>query len=349
MAKRIAVIPAYEPEEQMLDLIKAAVEQAFECIVVDDGSGQAYASLFERAKAFSHVISYAENRGKGYAMKRAFSEILSLYGAEECSVVVLDCDGQHRLDDAIKLCELVEREPQVFALGCRRQSADSPLRSRFGNAVTRFVFSLVTGQKIYDTQTGLRASHISMLPKLLAVPGERYEYEMNVLMEFAKQKIPLREIPIATIYINNNAGSHFHAIRDSIRVYFEILKFSASSLLGFLVDYAAFSLLLLLFGDKLTLLCNVVARLFSATVNFTVNRRLVFCSKEPLLQSALRYTLLAAGILVCNTALLHLLTAVLHLNPFGAKLLVEVLLFAVSWLVQRSLVFRSRSESRRVN
>ncbi len=344
MAKRIAVIPAYEPEEQMLDLIRAAAEQSFECVVVDDGSGQAYASLFERAREFAHVISYPENRGKGYAMKCAFSEILSSHGTEECSVVVLDCDGQHRLDDAMKLCELVEREPKVFALGCRKQSADSPLRSRFGNAVTRTVFSLVTGQKIYDTQTGLRASHISMLPLLLEVPGERYEYEMNVLMEFAKRKIPLREIPIATIYINNNAGSHFHAIRDSVRVYVEILKFSASSLLGFLVDFVCFSFLLLLLGEKLTLLCNVAARLISATVNFTVNRRLVFRSKDSLLQSALRYALLAAGILICNTALLHLLTAVLQLNPFGAKLLVEVMLFAASWLIQRSLVFRSRGE-----
>lgn len=338
-SKRIAVIPAYEPEEQLLDLLAEVTAQNFVCIVVDDGSGEAFTGLFEKAGAYAHVISYPENHGKGYAMKQAFSYILE-HEKDDCSVVVLDCDGQHRISDAIKLCELVEQDKGVFALGSRRQSADSPLRSRFGNAVTRNVFKLVTGQKVYDTQTGLRASHISMLPALLEVPGDRYEYEMNVLLEFAKRKISLREIPIATIYINNNAGSHFHAIRDSFRVYKEILKFSASSLLGFVVDYLCYTALILAFGKAFTLPANIFARVISATVNFTVNRRLVFHGKETLWRSALKYFMLAAVILACNTGLLHVLTNMLHMNPYVAKVLVEVLLFCFSWLAQRTLVFR---------
>ncbi len=339
--RRIAVIPAYEPENRILDLLACAVQQNFTCIVVDDGSGGAYAALFEQARSYAHVISYAENHGKGYAMKQAFSYIWEHYGNEDCSVVVLDCDGQHRINDAVKLCELVEQDHGIYALGSRKQSAASPLRSRFGNAVTRKVFQVVTGQKIYDTQTGLRASHISLIPALLEVPGERYEYEMNVLMEFARRSIPLREVPIATIYIDHNAGSHFHAIRDSVRVYKEIVKFSASSLAGFGVDYLCYSLFLLLMGRKYTLAANVLARVISATVNFTLNRNLVFRTREPLLRSAVKYFLLAACILLCNTGLLHVLLQILHMNPYLAKIIVELILFSVSWIMQRTVVFRS--------
>lgn len=345
--KRIAVIPAYEPDERMIALLREAVAAGLHPVVVDDGSGEEYELLFQTARQYAEVLTSPVNRGKGDALKRAYRWILDREA--DAVAVVLDCDGQHRVEDALKLCGAAERNRGTLFLGCRRQSKASPLRSRFGNGVTRLVYRVSTGKALYDTQTGLRACHTDLLPRLLLVPGERYEYEMNVLLHFAKAGIPMEELPIETIYYDNNAGSHFQTIRDSWRIYREIIAFSASSLLGFVIDYLLYSLLIWLTGGALALTANVTARLVSATVNFTVNRTLVFQDREPLLPSAVKYALLAAGVLAANSLILWVLLNPVGLNPYLAKLLTEVTLFVCSWLVQRKLIFPKREQRRNVH
>ena len=274
-------------------------------------------------------------------------------------IVVLDCDGQHTVEDALKLCGDASDEPDALWLGSRKQSPDSPLRSRMGNAITRYVFRLVSGTRVYDTQTGMRAFSAAYLPLMLQIPGERYEYEMNMLLAFSKRKISIREREIATIYFDNNAGSHFHTVRDSFLIYRDILKtsmkFSVSSLLSFAADYLLFSLFLLLMPGALKTAvfgaasANILARILSASLNYYLNRRYVFQDERAIRKSAFRYFLLAAGILAANTGILFLLTKVLRMNVFTAKLFTEAGLFLVSFLVQKSLVFRSRKDREKLS
>lgn len=220
-----------------------------------------------------------------------------------------------------------------------------PPRSRFGNTITRCVYSLSTRLHIHDTQTGLRAFSGELLPVLLEISGERYEYEMNVLLEFARKGIHIEEIPISTIYFNNNDGSHFDTLKDSYRIYKEILKYSASSFICFLLDYALYSLFTVLTaglgGISLTV-SNVTARIISASVNFMINRKLVFKSEKSVWKSAVQYFALAAAILAGNTFVLSLLVEQLGMNQFTAKLLTEILFFVLSWLVQRFVIFRRK-------
>jgi len=230
---RIAVIPAYEPEDIFMDVLKIAYEAGFKIIVVDDGSGPGFLEIFTNAKQYAHVISYPENKGKGHALKTAFSYIMDTYKEEQTTILTLDCDGQHNIKDAIKVCDVSEAHPQAMILGSRKQSKKSPWKSRFGNGITRKVFFMFTGVKVQDTQTGLRAFSGSFLPMLVKIPGMRYEYEMNMLLQLAKSSINIMEVPIETVYIQNNAGSHFRAMKDSLSIYIEILKFSASSFIGF--------------------------------------------------------------------------------------------------------------------
>ena len=170
------------------------------------------------------MISCPANHGKGHALKEAFSWLRGCIRDGDI-IVTLDCDGQHRTEDAVRLSGAAARETDTVFLGSRKQSAASPLRSRFGNAVTREAFRLSTGTAVYDTQTGLRAFSARLLPVMLEIPGERYEYEMNVLLYCSRQGIPIREIPVKTVYIDNNAGSHFRVLGDSWRIYKEILTF----------------------------------------------------------------------------------------------------------------------------
>lgn len=339
---RIALIPAYEPEPVLIDLLGELKNAGFETVVVDDGSGEGYAAVFSRAEKLADVLSYPNNLGKGSALKTGLKYIYERFG-EDNMVVTMDADGQHSVADAQRVCERAEIDRDALVLGSRALKGGVPLRSRMGNAITRFVYRTATGLKVHDTQTGLRAFSAAMIPRLLDIQGERYEYEMNQLLVFAKNKSPIIEIEISTIYIDNNSGSHFNTARDSFRIYKEILKFSASSLLSFLLDYGLYSLLSALLpamGTAGVVVSNVTARVVSATFNFTLNRRLVFDSKSPLLAAAVKYFLLAAFILASNTVVLNLLIDRAGVNRYLAKIITELIFFTVSWLVQRTLIFQ---------
>ena len=337
---RIVLLPAYEPEPGMLDLIAELSAQGFQIIVVNDGSSAACRSLFLQASQSAVVLHHPVNRGKGAALRTGLAYIREHFSAPY-AVLTMDADGQHTVPDALRVLAMAEAEPDCLALGCRRFTGQVPLRSRFGNRVTRIVFRLAAGLDVSDTQTGLRAFTDRLTDRMLAIPGDRYEYEMNVLMTCARDGVPVRELPIETIYENNNAGSHFHPLRDSVRIYREILKFSASSLVSFAVDYGLFCLFLPLFGSEIA--ANITARVCSAAVNFTLNKHLVFGSRGHTWQAALRYAALAAGILVCNTALLTFLTEVCGIDSHLSKILTELALFAVSFAVQRMCIFKRKA------
>lgn len=340
--KKIAIIPAYQPEETMPELLMQLGQEGFINIVVDDGSGLAFVQRFEAAAEYATVLTHSENQGKGAALKTAMAYISKTFSPPYV-VVTVDADGQHKPADALRICEEAAQHPDALILGSRKLNPSVPLRSKLGNTITRLVFRLTSGTYVYDTQTGLRAFSWQLLPTLAQIPGNRYEYEMQMLLSLAEQKIPMQEVPIETVYLQGNRSSHFDTVRDSYRIYKEILKFSASSLLSFGVDYLLFCLLLPMFGSVIP--ANIFARICSSTLNYTLNRKLVFRSNCSVPTSALRYFALAAGILLCNTLLVKLFCGI-GVPALLAKLFTEMLLFLVSWLVQHQFIFkRGASES----
>lgn len=342
----IALIPAYEPDSLLIDFLEKLKVSGFQTVVVDDGSSLKAGPIFRQASEYARVLTHPHNQGKGAALKTGLAYIRETFG-RDVIVITLDADGQHSSVDAIRLCRYAEEHPNTLVLGSRQLAENVPLRSQFGNTVTRLVYRLATGVAIHDTQTGMRAFHGSLIPLLLAVEGSRYEYEMNMLLDFASRKIPMKEITIETIYLEENASSHFDTLADSCRIYKEILKFSASSFLGFLIDYALYGVLLLALAAMPAAaalrIANIGARLVSATFNFFVNRNVVFKKSGSLGRAAVRYALLAAGILAINTAVLSLLVQGLGVNALLAKVLTEVVLFFFSWLMQRRVVFREEA------
>ena len=357
----IALIPAYEPDKKILKLAEELIGKGFDIVIVDDGSGPDYAGLFEELSQKATVLTHGSNRGKGAALKTglnfinrymAYTEsVLTPSGAETVSgrdavIVTVDADGQHLPDDVQRVAEISAQRHEALVLGSRELGDDIPARSRFGNTVTRHVYSAVTGMHIHDTQTGLRAFHRSLIPRLLAIEGDRYEYEINMLMQLAAEGVPIIEERIETVYENNNSGSHFRTVRDSIRVYREILKFSASSLVSFAIDYCMYALLLAVTGTagiaNGLIISNIGARLVSAAANYTMNRKLVFKSRTDFSKSAAQYFLLAAFILAGNTIVLSTLAGTFGINSLLAKLITEIILFAISYTVQRYVIFNTR-------
>ena len=197
--RRFALIPAYKPNENLIYFVQSLEKRGIEVVVVDDGSGEEYLPLFSQLGKNSNakIIRFYINQGKGAALKEGLSYLNNIEG--DFAVITLDADGQHSLKDAIYLLEKAAISEDVLILGSREQSKDSPLRSRIGNYITKKVFYFSTGVDIEDTQTGMRAFKKSLIPNLLEIKGERYEYEMNMLLEFAKEGIKIKEYPIETI------------------------------------------------------------------------------------------------------------------------------------------------------
>ena len=335
----VALIPAYKPSLQLLELLKSLSDSGFKTVIVNDGSGPDYEKLFIDCSRYAEILHHKKNRGKGSAIKTGLRYIYQTYRTD-CIIVTVDADGQHLANDALRIAKAAEASPNSLVLGSRKLGKTVPLRSRFGNSITRFVFRLSTGCAVYDTQTGLRAFSGQMIPEMINIEGERYEYEMNVLLRLAKEKVKIVELEIETIYIDDNASSHFDAVKDSALIYKEILKFSAASLIGFFTDYIAYSLLLLL-GFGLTL-SNIIARILSASVNFTLNRKVVFKSEENILSAMLKYIILAICILAGNTFVLNILVNEIGIHSMIAKLITELFFFVISWVVQRTVVFKRR-------
>ena len=225
-------------------------------------------------------------------------------------------------------------------MGCRRFSGKIPLRSKFGNNITKFVFSFAAGVKVSDTQTGLRGFSSKLIPFMLSVSGDRYEFEMNMLLECAREGIRFYEVPIETVYLGKNESSHFNPIKDSWRIYKDILKFSCSSLLSFCVDYIFYSIFAMISGS--VAFSNICARVISSVFNFSMNKKFVFKNKDRIAKTAAKYFLLAAFILAANTIMLELCVKYLIHNKYISKILIEVLLFFISWAAQKSFVFRKR-------
>lgn len=359
------LIPSLSPDERLPAYVKELLAADFGLIlVVDDGSSKEYQPIFEEIAGWDGcaVTHHEVNRGKGAALRTGF-EYIKAHTALQ-GVITADSDGQHTVADTLKLAaELGEKEEVL--LGSRdfsRNNPNVPPKSRFGNRLTSCVFRLLYGKWLPDTQTGLRAFRRSLIDFMLGVTGDRFEYEMNMLIQCSALKIPMRPITIETIYHEENKGTHFHPIRDSWRIYKLLLgsffRYSAASILSFLVDYAVLSLLMFwVFKDRpsVTLLgipfsfkalvAAPIARLCSAPVNFLLNRNYVFRSQEGK-GAAARYFVLAACAMAVTTLLFgfldHYVQAdILHIL---LKMVIDTVMYLVNYRIQKAWVFPQKAQ-----
>ncbi len=338
--KTLIVIPAYEPNQVLLQLVQALRRAApeFETLVIDDGSSQTHQDVFEVLEKTDgvNILRHAVNMGKGAALKTAMNYALVRGDVE--TVVTADADGQHGTADILEVARLSCNTPDSIVLGVRSFGSEVPLRSRFGNILTRNVLRVFSGLKLSDTQTGLRAIPRRAMREFLTIQSNRYEFELECLLLAQQKGIDIREAPIQTIYIDGNSSSHFNPIIDSLKIYFVFLRFSLSSLSCAAIDFALFALL---YAITANLLVSVVcSRLISATVNFLLARKVVFKSEGVISRQATQYVLLAAGILAVNYLAMRVLSEDLGLNVLVAKVLIETALFFASFAIQNIFIFR---------
>ena len=355
MEQIVIIIPAYEPDDRLLALLAGLKERgAGFMILVNDGSGALYDGLFHEAGAIigneGTVLCHAQNRGKGRALKTAF-----LYVAEHipqaAGVITADSDGQHTPTDILRMKEKLLENPGHLILGVRDfTGAGIPWKSRVGNCLTEKVFSYLTGVHVSDTQTGLRGIPVSLLEPLLHVKGDRFEYEMLMLMECAG-KYPVMEVAVETVYDSQeNHQTHFRPVRDSLRIYRILGKrfagFAAASVSSCMLDVLLFVLFCRLFRplypDSYIAAATVAARMISAVYNYIVNYALVFHSRQPVKTAGIKYAALAVLQMGFSAVLVTLSARIFTFIPeVLLKAAVDTGLFFISFYVQQRYIMNS--------
>ena len=224
MDSSVAVlIPAYQPGPALVPLVERLREAFAHVVVVDDGSTrgrEVFDALRGRVDA---VLRNERNRGKGASLRAGFAWIAENL-PEVAGVVTADADGQHRVEDIVRVAAAVRGHSGGLVLGVRTLGAGVPLRSRFGNFWARFFFWIFTGLSLRDTQTGLRGVPRDILWRMQLYPGERYEYAMQMLADARSHRAAPLQIPIETVYLDENSSSHFRPVRDAFLTQFALVS-----------------------------------------------------------------------------------------------------------------------------
>lgn len=344
------IIPSLEPDFRLIRLVENIQKYEKEkkitvpIIIVNDGSSAQYDNFFNDAQKMGCIVlKHAVNLGKGRALKTAFNYYLTHY-PNGLGVVTADSDGQHDVEDIFLCLDTLNRNKDKLILGVRQFDDKSiPLRSRFGNNMTKAVFKFLCGIDVQDTQTGLRALPTDFLKKILSVSGERFEYEMNMLIETKNLKIEIVQIPIKTIYIEGNESSHFNPITDSLRIYSLFFKFILSSIASFLVDIGLFSVFMFFLKhavQKPIFFSTILARVLSSIFNFKSNQRIVFKSEGNNKKVALKYFLLVIIQMLASAFFVSFIAENIAISITLIKILVDSFLFLISFSIQQKLIFK---------
>lgn len=344
----VILIPAYNPDEKLVALVGRLREKFSRIVIVNDGS-ETGVEIFDKVSPLVEtVLVHSVNRGKGAALKKGFAYLKNV------DVITADADGQHTPEDIARVAEALKTHKNGLVLGVRAFAGKVPFRSRFGNFWTRWFFFLMTGLMIRDTQTGLRGIPSQLLDRVSRIPGGRYEYEMAMLADAKNHDQKPLQIPIETVYIENNATSHFKPIADTVRIYRSLFQYCLSSVLSFVLDVGIFSAITyaLTSNDfnrqRQIVIATVTARFVSSNFNYLYNRFVVFYRQrrhKKTHNSYYSYMGLVIVIAAFSYAFTGLLSSVMDVNGLAitlVKVFVDAVLFITSYWIQKKIVFRSR-------
>lgn len=350
--KTCIVIPSYKPDKTLIPYISELKRAAaFPVIVVDDGSPETFKPIFDKIQLFPdcHVLSHPKNLGKGAAIKTAIRFYLKKI--KNCrGIITADCDGQHRIQDVLKIAKVMEAEPDALVLGCRHFDRSTPSRSLIGNRMISVAMQFMYNVTLEDTQTGLRGMPNRLLPTLEKLSGNRYEYELNVLIHARKVNTPFITVPIKTLYFNHNQGSHYHPVRDSLRITGQLLRgflqYGLASALSAGIDILTYTLLMkqlltaLPFTRRL-FTATAVARLVSSLVNFSCNRHLPGSQNKKIMPTLVRYYILCFFQFLASFGLVWTICTLGHFDSVIVKIVVDGFLAIISYQVQLRWVFKN--------
>jgi len=350
----VVVIPALNPTPDLTGFVHKLHDNGVtQVIVVNDGSDISLNFIFQELEKLKYctVLSHKENYGKGRALKTAFLYI-NKYFPNADSVVTADADGQHSVEDICKVFELQSLNKNSLILGVR-DLKKMPRRSYIGNKLANITFKFFYGATVGDTQTGLRGIPVSELSWMIDLKGDRFEYEINMLIKASRKNIDFLEVPIETLYFDNNSGTHYNALVDSAKIFLRLfsglIQFSGLTIISGLVDVIGFFLLNTIVLNELSapirlLISTVAARIISSVINYFMNKNVIFKNKSKHIKSAIRYYILFISLIAMSYGLVYMISLFWRVNESFIKLIIDMFLGLVSFQVQMQWVFTNEQE-----
>ena len=344
----VILIPAYNPSKKLLQLIDDLNNLNLKIILVNDGSNKNI-NLFKKIKDNypCSLLEYPENKGKGYALKYGMKYFLGNF-KDYKGLITVDADYQHLPKDVVNLMTEMDNNPDTIIFGCRDfNSLKVPFLNRLGNKITSYIFKLLYGKYLCDTQTGLRGIPTSLIENFLEIEGNRFEYEIGQLINIVNKDIPYKEVKIETIYYETRE-SKFHKITDSIRIYKLMLKesfrFMITSLVSSFLDIILFTILLSLtasLGDLSIVISTFGARIIADLLNFYLTKNFVFYSIEETKKIILSYYLLSFFKMFLSALFVLLISKYVVINKTVIKMVGDILIYCFSYRIQKKYIFKT--------
>lgn len=357
----VILIPTLNPDEKLIDYVVDLKINGFKnVLIINDGSEDYANAIFETISNLQDdnfevtVFKHAANLGKGRALKNGINYYLNnLKGKYKGSqgLITVDSDGQHRVEDVIRIDKQISNSNQSsMILGCRDfDNPNVPFKSKFGNKLTKFIFKLFFGRNVSDTQTGLRGMSNEILKYFIGLDGERFEYETNVLIECVNRNISIDEIMIETVYENDNQGTHFNPVTDSIKIYrlllARFLRYIVASCSSSLIDLLLFASLCRWIPSSNSAriyIATIVARVISSIYNYEINKSVVFKSKQKGIRTAIQYFSLCIVVMLISGFCVDQLYDIVGNYEFVIKCFVDTILFFCNYLIQQNLIFKNK-------
>jgi len=338
-----ALIPAYNPSEALVSLVRELSPSHFSAIIViNDGSDPSCDPIFNRLTSLERVVvlKHAVNMGKGAALKTGLNHIYCNY-VNIFGVVTIDADGQHLPNDAAQVAAALSSNREDLVIGVRKFDGAVPFRSRMGNNITRCFFKLLMGRELTDTQSGLRGIPRSFIRALLKIDSNGYEFELDMLLACKYTGRGIREQPINTVYVEGNKSSHFNPFIDSMKIYFVLFRFTLASLLSAVIDYAIFFIVFNLSSSILA--GQASARAVSMIFNYSTVKRAVFYSEQKRTKTFPRYLSLVIVSGSVSYFLIKMLTLYSPLSVVVSKFSVESVIFFANFVIQRDFIFAKKN------
>ena len=350
-------IPTLNPPKELIDYVFQLNSVGFSHIlIVNDGSSPEYNTIFEilSQNPTCTIIHHSVNLGKGRALKDAIDYYLNLsFENKAYGIITVDSDGQHIIEDVVRIAKQLYANSNSLILGCRDFSKNDlskvPFKSQFGNKTTTCIFHLLFGKKIQDTQTGLRGIPESLMSQIVDLTGERFEYETNMLIYAVKHNISIIEVTIKTVYMNNNEETHFRPIVDSLKIYSAIfntfIKYTLTSISSFLIDILLFHLCILILSNQTGSLriavATILARICSSLYNFYINKTIIFKkTNNSTAKCMLRYYFLCIIQMCISAFMVSVVYAASSIPETLIKIVVDTILFFFSFRIQQAWVFK---------
>ena len=348
--KYLVLIPAYNPSNKLLELIKDLKKENLDILIVNDGSCENI-NIFNKIKKEYDIkiLEYEKNMGKGHALKYGMQYYINNY-KDYKGIVTVDADYQHIPKDVLKIMTEMDNNPNTIVLGCRNfNSKKVPFLNRMGNKITSLVFKFLYGKYISDTQTGLRGIPNSLMEKCLYIEGNRFEYEIGELIYLVNNHINMTEVSIETVYYESRE-SKFHKVSDSIRIYKLILKesfrFMLTSLVSSFLDIILFTILIALlskFGDISIIISTFCARIIADLLNFYLTKNFVFYSVTETKKIILSYYLLSFTKMALSAIFVLLISKYIFISKTFIKMFVDILIYFLSYNIQKKYIFKTEN------